>query len=87
MSTRKYIRGMLSREARRKKIKPSKWVNREFDRIQIEKYGIYGREINKEKGTHKKSTWRTRVQLAIMKAQDREERKAKAQKKKARKTA
>lgn len=71
MSMRKYVRGMLRREAERKKIKPSKWVNREFDRIQIKKHGIEQREINKAKGTHKKSSWKTRIELAIMKAKER----------------
>lgn len=61
MSTRKYIRGMLRREAERKKIKPSRWIKREFNRIQIKKYGAKIRKINKEKGTHKKRTWRARI--------------------------
>lgn len=74
MSTRKYVRGMLRREAERKKIKPSKWVNHEFDRLQIKKYGIEQREINKEKGTNKKSTWRQRITFAIEKAKERRER-------------
>lgn len=83
MSTRKYVRGMLRREAERKKIKPSKWVNREFDRIQIKKYGIEQRELNKAKGTHKKSSWRTRFELAIMKAKERRERAEKGKRRKA----
>ena len=74
MSTRKYVRGMIRREAERKKIKPSKWVNREFDRIQIKKYGVEQREINKAKGTNKKSTWRPRIAFAIEKAKERRER-------------
>lgn len=74
MSTRKYVRGMLRREAERKKIKSSKWVNREFDRLQIKKYGIAQREINKAKGTSKKSTWRTKIAFAIEKARERRER-------------
>ena len=82
MSTRKYVRGMLRREAERKKTKPSKWVNREFDRIQIKKYGIERREINKAKGTHKKSSWRVRCELAVMKAKDRKERAGKLKRKK-----
>ena len=65
---------MLRREAERKKIKPSKWVAREFDRIQIKKYGIEQREINKAKGTHKKSSWRARIVFAIEKAKERRER-------------
>lgn len=83
MSMRKYVRGMLRREAERKKIKPSKWVNREFDRIQIKKYGIEQREINKAKGTHKKSSWKTRIELAIMKAKERIEKAEKEKRRKA----
>lgn len=82
MSTRKYVRGILRHEAERKKIKPSKWVNREYNRLQIKKYGIERREINKATGTHKKSTWRARIALAIVEAKERRKRAEKAKRKK-----
>lgn len=74
MSTRKHIRAILRGQAEKIGAKASKYVNREFDRIQIKKYGIEQREINKETGTRKKSTWRARKEFAIAKAQERKER-------------
>lgn len=65
---RKYIRAMLRGEAEKFGAKPSKWVNREFNRLQIKKYGVEKREINKAKGTHPKSRWKARIEFGLLKA-------------------
>lgn len=67
MSKRKHIRAILRGEAEKIGAKPSKYVNKEFDRRQIKKYGAAVREINKAKGTHPKRRWRVRVETAIAK--------------------
>lgn len=58
---RKIIRNKLRAEARRKGVKPSLYVAREFDRFQVDKYGHIVRRINQAKGTHKRKTWRMRT--------------------------
>ena len=59
---RKFFRNMLRAEAIRKGYrKPSKWVHNQFEIMQIAKYGKTRREINKAKGTHKRSTWKSRI--------------------------
>ena len=73
MSMRKYIRAMLHGKAEKIGAKPSKYVNREFDRRQVKKYGVEGREINKAKGTHPKRRWKTRVEFGYEKAKQRKE--------------
>ena len=77
MGMRKYIRAMLHEEAKRIGAKPSKYVNREFDRIQIKKYGIEKREINKAIGTAPKSRWKQRIEIGLLNASDRKELKEK----------
>lgn len=62
MSKRKYIRKIMRAAAERKGIKASRFVNREFDRLQRKKYGATVRSINKVKGAHKRGTWRTRIE-------------------------
>lgn len=68
MSMRKYVRAMLRGEAEKIGAKPSKYVNREFNRLQIKKYGETEREVNKAKGTHPQSRWKARIEFALLKA-------------------
>ena len=75
MSMRKYIRAMLRGKAEKIGAKPSKYVNREFDRMQVKKYGVERREINKARGTAPKSRWGQRTELGIMNADARKGRK------------
>lgn len=65
MTTRKHIRKMLRATAERTGVKPSLYVRREFDRYQVKKYGEKVRRINQAKGTHKRITWKTRINDAI----------------------
>lgn len=65
MSTRKYIRNMLRGDAERMETKSSRYVNREFDRYQIKRYGATARKINRAKGTHSRKTWKTRIATAL----------------------
>lgn len=62
---RKYIRKMLRSKAERMRVKPSRFVGSEFDKIQVKKYGSTRRKLNQVKGTHKRSTWRQRVSLYV----------------------
>lgn len=62
MSKRKYIRNIMRAAAERRGIKASRFVNREFDRLQRKKYGATVRAINKAKGTHKRAAWKTRIE-------------------------
>lgn len=71
MSMRKYIRAKLRGQAERMRAKPSKWVKSEFERHQIEKYGVERREINKAKGTHPKRRWKLRIDFGKEKARER----------------
>ena len=75
MSMRKYIRAMIRGEAEKIGAKPSKWVNREFDRRQVKQYGVETREINKAKGTHPRSRWRLRIAFGKEMAKERLEQK------------
>lgn len=77
MGMRKYIRAMLHGEAEKIGAKPSKYVNREFDRRQVEKYGVEKREINKARGTSPKSKWSQRTKLGLLNASTRREKKGK----------
>ena len=63
---RKIIRNALRVKAERMGVKPSQYVSRQFDRIQVEKYGKIRRRINQAKGTHKRETWPSRVASAVM---------------------
>ena len=60
---RKYRRMLLRNKAIKLQIKPSKFVHKMWERYQVKKYGPTVVAINKACGTHKKSTWPTRVQL------------------------
>lgn len=62
---RKIIRNALRVKAERMGVKPSQYVARQFDRIQIEKYGKTRRRINQAKGTHKRETWPLRVASVV----------------------
>lgn len=73
MAMRKYIRAMLRGKAEKFGAKPSKYVNSEFDRIQIKKYGVDNREINKAKGTHPKKRWKARVEFGKEIARERKD--------------
>ena len=58
---RKYIRKMLRSKAERMRVKPSRFVGAEFDKIQVKRYGSTRRDVNQAKGTHKRSTWKQRI--------------------------
>ena len=64
MSRRKIIRNMFRAEGERKGVKPSRYMSREFDRYQRDKYSPIVRAINRCKATHKRSTWRARINVA-----------------------
>lgn len=66
MSMRKHIRAIMRGEAEKRGAKPSKWVKNQFDRYQIEKYGVERREINKAKSTRKRSAWKPHIELAVL---------------------
>lgn len=61
MSARKIVRNIIRAEGERQGVKASRYLARKFDDIQIKKYGRTVRRINQAKGTHKRSTWRTRI--------------------------
>lgn len=61
---RKYIRYMLRKKAEKMGVKPSKYVKEEFNLIQIKRYGRRVRRMNQARGTHKRSTWKNRVNFA-----------------------
>jgi hypothetical protein len=65
MSSRKFIREHLRHEAKVKRVKTSKWVRTQFDRLQTKRYGAKKRKANQAKGTHKRGTWRVRVAGAL----------------------
>jgi hypothetical protein len=62
---RKYIRKMIRSKAEKKGAKASRYVRSTFNNLQIKKHGSKKRWINQAKGTHKRSTWRMRVSLAL----------------------
>ena len=62
---RKYIRNMLRAEAERMGVKPSRYVSKEWDRRQVDKYGEPRRRINQAKGTHKRKTWGLRIASVV----------------------
>mgnify|MGYP003306496682 CR=1 FL=1 len=62
---RKFIRKLLRAKAEKMGVKPSRYVRKEFDRIQVEKYGDIRRKINRAKGTHVKNTFRNRIADAL----------------------
>ena len=59
---RKYIRKMMKAEAEKMNVKPSRWVHKSFEKYQIDKYGEITHIKNKAKGTHKRNTWKTRIE-------------------------
>lgn len=65
LSTRKIERNKLRRVAEINGVKASRYVNREFDRKQTEKYGAAVRTVNCAKGTHKRSKWRERISAVM----------------------
>ena len=62
---RKFIRNKLRKEAEKLGVKASRYINREFDKYQIKKYGATVNKIHKAKGTHKRSTWKTRIASVV----------------------
>lgn len=46
-------------------VKASVYVQKEFNKIQIKKYGYLKRKINQLKGTHKRRQWKNRVDFAF----------------------
>lgn len=53
---RKHIRKMLKAQGERLGVKTSRFVRREFDSLQIKRYGYECRRANQAKSTHKRST-------------------------------
>ena len=62
---RKYIRKMLRAKAERMGVKASRYVAREFDRRQVKQYGETRRRIAQAIGTHKRKTWRSRIEAVV----------------------
>lgn len=62
---RKYIRYMLRKKAEKMGVKASQYVSKEFNKIQIKKYGYLKRKINQLKGTHKRKAWKNRINFAF----------------------
>lgn len=62
---RKYIRKMLRAKAERMGVKPSRYVAREFDRYQVEKYGATRRRISQAIGTHKRRVWKSCIESVV----------------------
>ena len=63
--SRKIIRNGMRREAEFHGAKASKFVKNEFDRYQIKKVGATVRKLNQAKGTHKRRTWKTRIEASF----------------------
>lgn len=61
---RKYIRYKLRKKAEDLGVKASEYVRNEFNKMQIKKYGYLKRKKNQLKGTHKRKTWKNRVNFA-----------------------
>ena len=62
---RKIIRNTMRNEAKRLGVKASQYVREQFDRYQVEKYGEDCRRKNKIRGTHKRRTWKSRLETLI----------------------
>lgn len=62
---RKYIRYMIRKKAEDMGVKPSRFVKKEFDRMQIKIYGRRVRKLNQARGTHKFSAWKNREIFAL----------------------
>ena len=61
---RKYRRMVLRMQAANKlRVKPSKFLRKMWERYQTHKYGATAVAINKARGTHKKRTWKQRVNI------------------------
>ena len=65
MRARKIVRNIIRAEGKRLGVKPSRFLARKFDDIQIKKYGHTVRRINQAKGTHKRNTWRMRIDAMV----------------------
>ena len=60
---RKIMRNAFREEATKRKYKkPARFVHKAWDMFQQERYGANTRKRNEAKGTHKKRTWKARVQ-------------------------
>lgn len=62
---RKFIRNKLRAEAEKMGVKPSLYVRNEFNRYQVKKYGVTKRLINQAIGTHKRKTWKMRINAVV----------------------
>ena len=60
---RKYRRMLLRGQANNLGAKPSKYIHKMWERYQINKYSSTTVALNKAKGTHKKNTWKGRINL------------------------
>ena len=58
---RKYRRAILRAVAENLRTKPSKYVQKMWERYQAEKYGVETRIANKAKGTRKKHLWKDQI--------------------------
>ena len=62
---RKYVRNILRSKAERMRVKASRYVGSEFNDMQVEKYGAVYRKVNQARGTHKRITWKQRINLYV----------------------
>lgn len=62
---RKYIRKMMKYAAEHKGVKASKFIKNKFEKMQIKKYGAYRRDLNIQKGTHPRKTWKNRCAIVL----------------------
>ena len=60
---RKLLRSIFRSEAKKKGVKPSRYVAKKFNEYQTKIYGAKGRKLNQIRGTHKVDTWRTRIRI------------------------
>ena len=65
MNDRQCQRNALRVQAERLGVKPSRYIRKEFERIQVKKYGQIRRAINQAKGTHTRRTWKQRIADAL----------------------
>lgn len=62
---RKLLRSKFRSIAEKIKVKPSRYVSTEFNKYQTKKYGALTRKLNQIKGTHKRKTWKNRINIAV----------------------
>lgn len=65
MSSRKFIRNRLRKDAEYLGVKTGPYIKKMFDRYAIKKYGDKLRLIHQARGTHPRRTWRMREAFAL----------------------